>query len=206
MTRQKLNAQPGPSSPGINVITDYSYDEQGRPSQTLEPSHTAVVGGSAVTVRAATWYVYAQTPKPVSGTWGFDENRTGQGFTASSGNTLVDPVSITRMDKNGNTVDQITSKRTTGSGRLLPTDTFAQTDWKSWSSTHYDKQGRTISTRVYHDIPSSGEGGGGHQLRADGVWLRPTGAAESGEGARGHDHANDLGSAATGGLHLGGLQ
>ena len=54
--------------------------------------------------------------------------------------------------------DRISSKRTSGSGQLSAGDTFAQTDWRSWSSTQYDDQGRTTSTRVYHDIPSSGTG------------------------------------------------
>jgi hypothetical protein len=59
---------------------------------------------------------------------------------------------------NGRTIDNITSKRTSGSGALSSGDTFAQTDWKSWSSNQYDIQNRLTSSSVYHNIPSSGNG------------------------------------------------
>jgi hypothetical protein len=48
--------------------------------------------------------------------------------------------------------------RTTGSGALSPTDTFSPSDWKSWSGTTYDTQHRTITSRTYFVIPSSGTG------------------------------------------------
>jgi hypothetical protein len=79
---------------------------------------------------------------------------TGPSYTYS----LVDPVTLTNLDKDGRTFDQITSKRTTGSGALSPTDTFAQTDWQSWTDIQYDNQHRTIGGRVYFKIPSSGVG------------------------------------------------
>jgi hypothetical protein len=40
-------------------------------------------------------------------------------------------------------------------------DTFAQTDWQSWTSTQYDKQHRTASGRKYFLIPSTGLGTAG---------------------------------------------
>jgi hypothetical protein len=41
----------------------------------------------------------------------------------------------------------------------VPTDTFAQTDWRSWSSTQFDNQHRTIGRRTYFSIPASGSTG-----------------------------------------------
>jgi RHS repeat-associated protein len=161
MTQQVLNVS-GTTGAGYNVTTDYTYDTDGRLTQVLGPSHTAELSGTATTVRTATWYVYKQATQPSSGTGDLDQTWVGQGYATGSSPsytyTLVGPVSITRTDKNGRVVDQITSARTTGSGKLSATDTFAQTDWKSWSSTQYDDQGHTTSSRVYHLIPSSGTG------------------------------------------------
>jgi RHS repeat-associated protein len=65
-------------------------------------------------------------------------------------------------------LDRITSRRTTGSGALSPTDTFAQTDWQNWSSTQYNDQHQTISSRLYFNIPASGSGGSGvHYAQTD---------------------------------------
>ena len=60
-------------------------------------------------------------------------------------------------------IDQISSKRNTGSGALLASDTFSQSagDWKRWSSKQYSNQGQLTSSRVYFSIPSSGTGSSG---------------------------------------------
>jgi hypothetical protein len=79
---------------------------------------------------------------------------TGPSYTYS----LVDPVTLTNLDKDGRTFDQITSKRTTGSGALSPTDTFVQTDWQTWTNTQYDNQHQTTGQSAYFLIPSSGSG------------------------------------------------
>jgi RHS repeat-associated protein len=165
LTEQVLNYNTSGSGPGFNVTTDYTYDSQGRLTLTLGPSHTVVLSGTATTVRAATWMVYQQTPQPTSGTWNVDQTWTGTGYATGTGPSytyaLINPVSIVGMDKDGRTTDQISSVRSSGSGALSPTDTFNQTDWQSWSSTQYDNQHRTISSRVYFLIPSSGTGTAG---------------------------------------------
>ena len=162
VTEQVLNYQSGVTAPGVNVTSDFTYDNQGRITLALGPSHTVVIAGTATTVRNATWNVYIQSPQPTSGMWGPDQVLTAQGYATGTGPTytytLINPVSITTMDKDGRTLDRITSKRTTGSGALSATDTFAQTDWQTWTSTQYDSQHRTTSARVYHLIPSSGIG------------------------------------------------
>jgi RHS repeat-associated protein len=162
-TQQILNYVSGVTQPGVNVTSNYTYDNLGRLIQTLGPSHTAnPSGGSAASVRKADWVVYTQSTQPSSGTWSGDQIWTGSGYTTGSGPSytynLVNPVSITIQDKDGRTTDQITSRRTTGSGALSPTNTFAQTDWQTWTSTQYDNQHTKISECVYFVIPSSGTG------------------------------------------------
>ena len=163
MTEQVLNYQSGVTQPGVNVTSDMLYDSQGRLTQTLGPSHTVVLSGTATTIRPVTWNVYVQSILPVSGTWDVDQTWTGQGYATGSGPTyvLIDPVTINKTDKDGRSTDAITSHRSTGSGALSPTDTFVQTDWQSWASTQYDQQHRTISSRKYFLIPSSGLGTAG---------------------------------------------
>lgn len=165
VTSSVLNYQASGSGPGINVTTDSTYDDLGRPTQILGPSHDAVISGSNTTVRTAAWFVYLASVKPGSGTWDLNQQYSGQGYATGSGPsytyTLVDPVSIDRLDKDGRVIDKITSKRTSGSGALSVSDTFAQTDWKSWSSSQYSNAGRLTSTRSYFLIPSSGTGTSG---------------------------------------------
>lgn len=159
VSEQILNYQSGVTPPGVNVTTDFVYDMQGRLTQTTGPAHTVVLSGTATSVQSVTWNVYVQSVQPTSGTWDVDQTWTGKGYAVSGPTfTLIDPVTIVRNDKDGRATDKITSHRTTGSGALSPTDTFAQTDWQSWSSTQYDNQHRTLSDRTYFLIPSSGEG------------------------------------------------
>lgn len=164
-TQSVLNYQVSGSGPGINVTTDTTYDDEGRPTQSLGPSHHAVIGGSDTVVRTASWFVYLRSVNPGSGTWDLNQNWSGRGYATGTSPsytyTLVDPVTISRLDKDGRVIDQITSKRTSGSGALSPSDTFAQTDWKSWSSSQYSDLGRLLSTRSYFLIPSSGTGTSG---------------------------------------------
>jgi RHS repeat-associated protein len=161
MTQQVLNVQSG-SGAGLNVTTDMTYDDDARLTQTLGPSHTAEIAGTATAIQTATWNVYILSMKPSSAPWALDEVRTGSGYATSGPTyTLVDPVGLNRKDKNGTAIDQISSKRTSGSGVLSASDTFAQGDWKSWSSSQYSLCNRLLSQRVYHTIPSSGEGSEG---------------------------------------------
>jgi RHS repeat-associated protein len=165
VSEEVLNVQSGVTQPGVNVTSDFTYDLQGRLTQTLGPSHAVVLNGTATTVRKATWNVYVQSVQPSSGAWDLDQVWTGSGYaTGTSPNysySLVDPVSIAKNDKEGRPTDRITSRRTTGSGALSPTDTFAQTDWQNWASTQYDAQHRTVSERTYYLIPSTGTGAAG---------------------------------------------
>jgi len=165
VTEQVLNYQSGVTQPGVNVTSDFTYDSFGRLTQELGPSHTAVIGGTATTVRPATWYVLVQSVQPGSGTWIPDENRVGYGYATGTSPsytyTLINPVTLNRQDKDGSPTDQIASRRTTGSGALSSTDTFSQSDWQSWTSFTYSTQHQLSSQQAYFLIPTSGAGTAG---------------------------------------------
>jgi hypothetical protein len=55
-------------------------------------------------------------------------------------------------------LEQIQAKRASTSGKLLASDTFAQSSYVSWTKTLYDNVGRRFALRQYHLILSSGDG------------------------------------------------
>jgi YD repeat-containing protein len=152
VTEQVLNYQSGVTAPGVNVTTDFTYDNQGRLTQTLGPSHTVVISGTPTTVRSATSVTYIQSAQPGSGTWGVDQTITSIGYATGTAPsytiTPVDPAMLVQTDKDGRTTDQIQTLNSN----------LSQSGWQTWTSTQYDNQHRTISSRVYFLIPSSGTG------------------------------------------------
>ncbi|MEM6504398.1 MAG: LamG-like jellyroll fold domain-containing protein, partial [Planctomycetota bacterium] len=158
MTKTRVDVDAGPAGEGWTVVsgphedvtTDYAYDDLGRQVQMLGQEHTAnpTPGSSASSViRHATWMVYIEGVSS-------DQTWTGRGYSTAGGDTLIDPVSITFSDKNGNTVDQIQSKRSTGSGKLTSSDTFLRADWSRWSTMIYSTTGLLDYERTYHTVPS----------------------------------------------------
>ncbi|MEL7087379.1 MAG: hypothetical protein AAGL98_02875, partial [Planctomycetota bacterium] len=146
-----VDSPPGWSvTPGnhFDYTSDYEYDDLGRQVLMLGPSHEAVVSGTAQTVRSIEDTLYIETAvadqsvgeAPVG-----DQTWSAPGYaTGSPGSytySLVDPVSIAFADKLGRTLDQLRSKRSSGSGRLTETDTFLRADWSRWSVMHYTKKG-----------------------------------------------------------------
>jgi RHS repeat-associated protein len=145
----------------FDYTTDYEYDSLGRQTQMLGPSHEADVSDTATTLRTATYTLHIDSTvdsqglsEPPVG----DQVRSAQGYaTGSPGSytyTLIDPVTITFSDKLGRVLDRVTSKRTTGSGRLQESDTFDRADWCRWSMMHYSAKGQLDYQRDYHDIPA----------------------------------------------------
>ncbi len=60
-TTQVSDAPPGwttPAGGGLHLITDFLFDDEGRITQVLGPTHTIDLGGVATAVRRATWTVY----------------------------------------------------------------------------------------------------------------------------------------------------
>jgi len=144
-----------PTGGGLHIVTDFEHDEQGRTTQELGPVHTLDIDGVATSVRRATWTVYDDANHEV---------RTGQGYASGDQYdtyTLINPVSITRSDENGNVLEEIQTTRASTAGKLLPTDAFAQSSYVAWTTHQYTECCLRSSTRVYHTIPDSGEGESG---------------------------------------------
>ncbi|MEJ7594318.1 MAG: hypothetical protein WKF77_22505 [Planctomycetaceae bacterium] len=147
-----------PSGGGLNLTTDFESDDQGSITQSLGPSHSIDINGTATTVRRAVWMVHVESE---SGR----ETRTAVGYaTGSAGSytyTLINPVSITKAHVDGKTTEQIQATRASTSGKLLPTDTFAQSSYTRWTTTAYTDCCNIASQRTYHTIPASGTGSAG---------------------------------------------
>ncbi|QDU05521.1 hypothetical protein V6x_52590 [Gimesia chilikensis] len=147
-----------PSGGGLNLVTDFEHDDQGRLTQSLGPTHTIDLEGVATDIRTATWYVYKSDS---------EENQIWQGQGYATGTspsytcTLINPVSILKLDKNGNSLESIQATRASTSGKLQPTDTFTQSSYVSWTTNQYTECCLLESTRIYHTIPSSGSGSSG---------------------------------------------
>ncbi len=134
----------------LNLTTDYEVDNRGRVTRTLGPVHDV----DGTDVRTASWTVHV------------DEHETwrGQGYhnPGTSTDTLVNPVQIERRSADGTTVDRITATRGStveSSGALADTDTLSED--VAWTRQIYDIFGRMTASRVYHAIPTSGDGTAG---------------------------------------------
>lgn len=142
-----------PAGGGLNLVTDYGFDDQGRITQVLGPSHEVDLGGTATTVRRAQWTVYQDA---------IDQTWAGQGYATGTDPdytyTLINPVNITQVDQENRVTDQIQAIRDDTSGALSATDSFPQTSWSRWTHTDYDDQSHLVDQQVYFLIPSSGNG------------------------------------------------
>ncbi len=136
-----------------NLTTDFEIDAKGRTIQTLGPVHEAVISTTATNVRIASWTTYDEYTNKVTSASGF-----ATGTAPSYTFTLVNPVSITISNNNGNVLEQIQATRASTSGKLLPTDTFSQSSYVRWTTNQYEQCCRISSTRSYFLIPSSGTG------------------------------------------------
>ncbi len=139
---------------GLHLVNDFEHDQLGRPAEQLGPRHTIDIGGTPAEVRRATWYINDDMAHEV---------RTAQGYATGAGPnytyTLINPVTITRRDRNGNVLEQIQAVRSNTSGKLQPSDDFPQSSYVRWTTYQYIHCCLLASTRVYHTIPASGEGG-----------------------------------------------
>ncbi len=139
-------------SGGLDLVTDYQIDSQGRTTAVLGPAHDIDSSGS---VRTVNWTVYLDDQLQIY---------TARGYLRGSDYTLVNPVTITQLDASGRVTDVIQAKRGSSvesSGASSASDTFAQSTWTRWTHNEYDDSGKLTSTRVYHSIPTSGNGSSG---------------------------------------------
>jgi RHS repeat-associated protein len=143
-----------PAGGGLHLITDYESDDLGRITEVLGPKHDIDISGTSTEVRRADWYVYKDD----------DQQRLhGRGYqkVSNSSDTLINPVSITQLDKSGRVTEEIKATRASTSGALTASDSFAQSTYVRWRTTIYLDSGQLDKHRVYHNIPSSGSGSSG---------------------------------------------
>ncbi|NQT15552.1 MAG: RHS repeat-associated core domain-containing protein, partial [Planctomycetes bacterium] len=148
-----------PADGGMHLISDFSYDVQGRLIESLGPEHE--VDGQ--TVRTASWTVYDDAQNEVRSARGFATPQAGS--SSGSGDsytyTLVNPVSISWQDPSGRASESITATLGSGvtrEGKLTASDTFAQSSYVRWSTSAFNSAGQHTDSRQYHTIPVSGEG------------------------------------------------
>ena len=141
-----------PAGGGLHLVTNYEHDFLGAIAGTLGPVHAVDLGGS-INIRSISETLYLDEE---------DEVRTAQGYVSGTlygTTTLYNPISIAKHDEAGRVVEQI--QATQGSGvtasRALD-DPFAQSSYVRWMRQFYNDQSQLAKTRVYHDIPASGEG------------------------------------------------
>jgi len=136
----------------LNLTTDYAYDQLGRQVEVLGPVHDI----NAANVRTATWTVYIDgIPNEIWVTQGYKEGATDKVTSPPA------PVSIQKIDKAGRVFQRIVSKRDPNrtSAKLSATEDYGvQSRWVRWSVEHFTDQSLHDYSRVYHLIPSSGEG------------------------------------------------
>ncbi len=135
---------------GLNLVTDYENDAQGRVKEVLGPEHEIDLNGVATMVRQASWTVYKDAELEVCNASGFQDS--------VGNNTLINPVRISRTNGDGQLTELIAAVRVSTAGKLLPTDTFPRSSYVRWKTTQYTDCCLVTSERLYHDIPSSGEG------------------------------------------------
>ena len=145
-----------PPGGGLNLVTDYEIDNRGRQTQELDPVHTVAIGGTATTLRTATWTVY-DDPNHTTRIAQGDATGSGPDYTY----TLTNPVEIHIRDLDDKPTDDILAIRSSTSGPLLPTDTFAQSTYLRWQTYQYLECCVLLSRRLYRLIPASGEGTSG---------------------------------------------
>ncbi len=119
-------------------------------------AYSVDIAGTATAVRRANWVVYQDVAHE---TW------TASGYaTGTSPNyvyTLMNPVTLRQFDPRGKLLAQIEAVRSSTVGKLLPTDSFAQSSYTAWTTWKYTDCCFISSLRVYHTIPASGVGTSG---------------------------------------------
>ena len=150
-----------PSGGGLNLVTDLTFDTQGRTTQILQPTHTIDLGGAATVIRTAAWTVY-DDPNHV--------RYSGLGYATGTSPSytykLINPVSIVKMDAGGRINEQIQAAASSTAGSLATiivaagsgAAAFPQSSYTRWTTNQYTDCCLSVSQRVYRLIPASGAG------------------------------------------------
>ena len=144
------------SGAGKHLVTEFEYDVHGRVIQTLGPKNTTInASNQSISTRVASWVVYDDVNHTTRGASGYATLNTSGTVT---GFVLNNPVTIVKRDTSGKVLEQIQAKRTSTSGKLLATDSFAQSSYVAWSKNIYNNASQLTTTRQYFLIPASGDG------------------------------------------------
>lgn len=151
-----------PAGGGQNLITDLEHDFLGRIIQSLGPSHSVDISGTARTLRRASWTVFDDHEH-------ITYNGVGYELSGTLEMTLINPVSIAKMDAGGRINEQIQAVAPETDGTLQDiideagggASAFPQSSFTRWTTFQYTDCCLAASMRVYHSIPISGEGASG---------------------------------------------
>ena len=144
---------------GLHLVTDYINDGLGRAVQTRGPWNDVQLCECDTTttpVRRVEFTAFLDETLETRRASGY---MTGEDPTADF--QTVGATRISRMDESGNIIDEIQSTRVCNGGALNSGEKFSQERWTRWTLYIFDTWGRLDSMRVYHRIPTQGEGGEG---------------------------------------------
>ena len=141
-----------PVGGGQHVVTDFEYDSFGRQVQLVGPVHSALVDDTPTDVRTVTWTVHNDADNTIMTAAGYAHGAKFDQFT------LVNPVSISVRNAGDHVTDEIVAVRGNTTGKLSASDVFDQAQYVRWTKHLYDECCFRDTTRVYFDVPSSGDG------------------------------------------------
>lgn len=134
-----------PVGGGLNLISDFECDTQGRNIQELGALHSCDLDGTAKLLRSAVFRVYLDGRRQ---TW------VSQGYAVGDGCRTLGPVSISQWDLRYRLTDEVQSSNP-GGDKIDGGDRFPQSNWTKWTRKLYSDEGLLLATCAYHTIPSS---------------------------------------------------
>ncbi len=137
---------------GLHQATDYEYDLLGRVTQVLGPAHNAVVDGAGDDVRTAAWVRYFDAGREIRSVSGYATLGEGAAIAAWA---LVNPVAITKYDRDGRMTDEIEAA-SGGSATIdgkkledLDLQSFGPSSYTRRTTYAYNAAGQLTATNVY---------------------------------------------------------
>jgi RHS repeat-associated protein len=153
---KRMTVDPG----GLNLVTDYVLDDEGRTILKKGPVHEIDLAGTLTSIRTAVWTCYRDPEH---------QRITFPGYIIPGSTEDLDtchcvgPVKVEHGFVLPATPDGTSFSATTESPWELtrlpqPDDVYPQSGWTRWQSRQFSQGGRMIEERLYHLIPVSGDG------------------------------------------------
>jgi RHS repeat-associated protein len=156
----RISGVPGgwitPAGGGLHLISDFKVDAHGRVLRSLEPEHRIhlMENDTATTpVRRAEFRLYRDVMQEEWSASGYQRVRSGL-----RSRHVVGPVRRVKRDQAGRVTDEILVTRESDAWAPSLEEMEDRSKWCGWKRHFYDNWGRVTEVRVYHTIPSSGEG------------------------------------------------